>query len=234
MLLIRGAFIFGGLGRVRELGAKGHGMSREGLSDAKLAAGKANLSALVHDSGPVALWVGHLRKRAGKRAAAGLVVAAWNAHFPVVGGKRLMGALQVVRRAPPVEGRLALRERLVASLPEHFFLKAAMKALGFALSLGVVRATVHHIDAETKEPRIEPCVQRAPESLGGRYAPGQTVVTQDAPRQAVRRKTSLKPLFDRVPLLVSTAHDSRRWLANREWSSTIVRAWQRFPSVSGK
>lgn len=118
-----------------------------------------------------------------------------------------MGPLQVVRRAPPVEGGLALRQRLVVARLEHLCLKAAMKALGFALSLGVVGAAVDHVDAEAKERRIELRVQRAPEPLGRRYAPREPAVSQDASRQAVALKDGGQPLFDHR---IARSHSTRQ------------------------
>lgn len=66
-----------------------------------------------------------------------------------------MWPLQIVDRAPAVEGALHFRQSAERAQSKYFRFQAAMEAFVLAPALGMTRPSMHHSDAELEQPHLQ-------------------------------------------------------------------------------
>ena len=161
------------------------------------------------------------RKLGGKGTPAGPVVIGGDVQV-----KCFVRALQIVGRSPLVEVGLAFGQGLVAPVLENLFGEAAVKAFAFALRLGVVGLAMDQVDAEPKEPRVEPRKEGPSGALSPGHPPGCAVVTEDPPWEAVAPESGRQPRLNRLELLVGAGLKPDRKAGvvvhNRQWVAPLA------------
>jgi hypothetical protein len=107
-----------------------------------------------------------------------------------------MRALKVISGPPCIKSFLKMCQISPLIATDELFTEAAMKALIFTDSLGMIGTTVTNVDVETNQPNAQGCVR-----MSMMAAPGRTIVGQKRVWETIASKCLGQRVFDRRGLL---------------------------------